>query len=142
MYASLHVCTPVCVCQCVPVCMYIEKRIEIESAEVKKELELTKKEIEYKKKKIKEGEIKLKKLNKLQRLEDWLTNDFLNLVSFTEKNIMAKVRNEFSELFNKWFSMLTPDNFHVRLDENFTPVISQKDFELDYGFLSGGEEQP
>ena len=52
---------------------------------------------------------------------------------------MAKVRNEFSELFNKWFSMLTPDNFHVRLDENFTPVISQKDFELDYGFLSGGE---
>jgi exonuclease SbcC len=116
-----------------------EKRIEIESAEVKKELELTKKEIEYKKKRIKEGEIKMKKLNKLQRLEDWLTNDFLNLVSFTEKNIMAKVRNEFSELFNKWFSMLTPDNFHVRLDENFTPVITQKDFELDYGFLSGGE---
>jgi exonuclease SbcC len=116
-----------------------EKRIEIESAEVKKELELTKKEIEYKKKRIKEGENKMKKLNKLQRLEDWLTNDFLNLVSFTEKNIMAKVRNEFSELFNKWFSMLTPDNFHVRLDENFTPVITQKDFELDYGFLSGGE---
>jgi exonuclease SbcC len=35
--------------------------------------------------------------------------------------------------------MLTTDSFFVRLDENFTPIVTQGEFELDYSYLSGGE---
>ena len=32
-----------------------------------------------------------------------------------------------------------PDNFVIKLDENFTPIIEQQDYEIDYAYLSGGE---
>ena len=35
--------------------------------------------------------------------------------------------------------MLVADTFNVRLDDNFTPIIEQQDYELDYAYLSGGE---
>lgn len=52
---------------------------------------------------------------------------------------MTTLRKRFTEIFNKWFSMLTTDSFNVYLDENFTPIIVQGEFELDYSYLSGGE---
>ncbi len=116
-----------------------EKQTEIELAELKKEVEITEREITELKEKIKETEEIREKLIKILEIEKWLSNDFLNLMNFTEKNIMLAVRNEFSKLFNKWFSMLTTDALYVRLDENFTPIINQGDFELDYSYLSGGE---
>ena len=57
----------------------------------------------------------------------------------TEKNVLAKLRNEFSKLFNEWFTVLVSDSLSVRLDEEFTPMISNQDYEIDYDFLSGGE---
>lgn len=116
-----------------------EKLAEIELAELRKEIELTKKEIDNLEMKIKETERIKERLINILEVEEWLSNDFLNLINFTEKNIMLTLRNEFSKLFSNWFSMLTTDTFFVNLDENFTPVISQGDFELDYSFLSGGE---
>jgi len=56
-----------------------------------------------------------------------------------EKNVMTKLKLEFSELFSLWFSMLVSDSFEVRLDDNFTPVIEHQDYEIDYAYLSGGE---
>jgi exonuclease SbcC len=35
--------------------------------------------------------------------------------------------------------MLVSDFFNVRLSEDFTPIIEQQDYELDYAYLSGGE---
>ena len=35
--------------------------------------------------------------------------------------------------------MLADASFEVMLDENFTPLITQKEIEMDYSFLSGGE---
>ncbi|MCH7568564.1 MAG: AAA family ATPase [Nanoarchaeota archaeon] len=116
-----------------------EKQAEIEIAELKKELELTKKEIKLLEEKILEIEKIKEKLIHILDIEKWLSNNFSNLISFTEKNIMIKLREEFSKLFNKWFGMLTTDAFYVHLDENFTPIITQGEFELDYAFLSGGE---
>jgi len=113
-----------------------EKQAEIELAELRKEIELTKKEIDNLEMKIKETERIKERLISILEVEEWLSNDFLNLINFTEKNIMLTLRNEFSKLFSNWFSMLTTDAFFVNLDENFTPVISQGDFELDYSFLS------
>ena len=116
-----------------------EKQIEIELAESRKEEEMTRKEIAELEEKIKETEKTKDKLIKNLEIEKWLSGEFLNLVNFTEKNIMLTLRNEFSKLFNKWFGMLTTDSFYVQLDETFSPIISQGDFELDYAFLSGGE---
>ena len=116
-----------------------EKRVEIELAELNKEVEIVKKEIESLQKTIKDKEQIREKMFKIISLEKWLSEDFLNLISFIERNIMIKIREEFSHLFNKWFAILTNDSFYVHLDENFTPIIIQKEFELDYSFLSGGE---
>ncbi len=115
------------------------KKIDIELAEIRKEMELDNKQILEYRCEIEKKEKSREKLTELIKLEDWLANDFSNLVSFTERSIMIKLRDEFSRLFNKWFSMLTTDNFTVRLDETFTPVVMQGDYELDYSFLSGGE---
>ncbi len=52
---------------------------------------------------------------------------------------MLALKEQFSELFSKWFSVLVSESLKARLDENFSPVIEQEDYELDYEFLSGGE---
>ena len=60
-------------------------------------------------------------------------------INLTEKNVMARLRNEFSSIFNEWFSILASNSLSVRLDEDFTPIITNQDYELEYDFLSGGE---
>ena len=52
---------------------------------------------------------------------------------------MEQLRNEFSVIFTEWFSILVSDSLEVRLDEDFTPIIRNQDYEIDYAFLSGGE---
>ncbi len=52
---------------------------------------------------------------------------------------MLKLREAFSKQFNEWFNILVPEIFAVRLNEDFTPIIEQQDYSLDYSFLSGGE---
>ncbi|MGV8130733.1 MAG: hypothetical protein ACP5N7_01360, partial [Candidatus Pacearchaeota archaeon] len=116
-----------------------EKRREIELAETRKEIEMTLKEISKYSLEIQKGQESKNKLMKMLDIENWLSNNFLNLAKFTEKNILIALRKEFTKIFNKWFSMLTTDAFEVYLDENFSPVIVHNEFELDYEFLSGGE---
>jgi len=117
-----------------------EKQSEIAIAEFKKELELTHKEITNLDILINKKEKSKDKLAKILDLNDWLSNQFINLISFVEKNVMMKLRLEFSNLFSNWFKMLvTEDSLQVHLDENFTPLILQGETEMDYSFLSGGE---
>jgi exonuclease SbcC len=52
---------------------------------------------------------------------------------------MIKLKTEFSKLFAEWFYILVSDNFNVRLSDDFTPLIEQQDYEIDYAHLSGGE---
>ena len=52
---------------------------------------------------------------------------------------MVKLKREFSELFSQWFSMLVTDTLNVKLSDDFTPIIEQDDYELEYNYLSGGE---
>lgn len=116
-----------------------ERFAEIKVAELKKEIDMFENQIcELKEKIIKLEEIK-KELNYISNFENWLSSNFIPLISTIERNVMAKLKNEFSKLFSEWFSMLVPDNFNVRLDDEFTPIIEQHDYELDYNYLSGGE---
>jgi len=116
-----------------------ERLAEIRMAELKKEMEFLSRQISELKEKIKKAEEMKKQVIYLSELENWLTKKFLPLISVIEKNVMTKLKKEFSRLFSEWFSMLVSETFNVKLDDNFTPVIEQQDYELDYSYMSGGE---
>ncbi|MEX0920922.1 MAG: AAA family ATPase [Candidatus Pacearchaeota archaeon] len=116
-----------------------ERMADIKVAELKKEIEVFSRHIEELKERIKKTEEVRKEVEYLIKLESWISNHFTPLISITEKNVMLRLKKEFSELFSKWFSMLVPDNFEVSLDEDFTPTLEYQDYEIDYKDLSGGE---
>jgi DNA repair protein SbcC/Rad50 len=117
----------------------MERTSEIKFAELKKEIEVFSFYIKELKDKIRETEEIKKRLNYLIELENWLSKKFVLAISSIEKNVMVKLKAEFSQLFSKWFYMLVSDSFNVRLSDNFTPIIEQQDYEIDYAYLSGGE---
>ena len=116
-----------------------ERMVEIKVAELKKEIEVFSKQIEEFKERIKKTEEIREKLNYITKLETWLSKNFSPLISFIERNVMIRLKTEFSKLFARWFSMLVSDVFEVGLDDNFTPIIEYQDYEIDYSYLSGGE---
>ena len=116
-----------------------ETQVAIKKAEINKEIQFLESQIKENEQEIKNKEQIKQKTENLKALEDWISNKFINLILFTEKNIMLALKEQFSELFSKWFSVLVSESLKARLDENFSPVIEQEDYELDYEFLSGGE---
>ena len=116
-----------------------ERIVEIKIAELRKEIEVFSRQIEELKVKIETIKLLKEKLNYIAGLEGWLSKKFVPMISFIEKNVMIKLKVEFSQLFAKWFCMLVSDSFNVYLRDDFTPVIEQQDYEIDYAYLSGGE---
>jgi DNA repair protein SbcC/Rad50 len=117
-----------------------EKKLEIKKAELEKEAEGIKKTIEILEKEINEKEKARSKLNYLKQLRNWIDEYFVKLMSMMEKYVMLRVHNEFNELFKKWFNILMEEeNIAARLDEEFTPVIEQNEYEISIEHLSGGE---
>lgn len=116
-----------------------ERVAEIKVAELRKEIEVFSRQIEQLRERIKRTEEIRKRLDYITRLESFFSKNFIPLVSLIEKNVMIKLKSEFSKLFSAWFSMLVSDTFDVHLDDNFTPVIEHRDYEIDYNYLSGGE---
>ncbi len=117
----------------------ISRTKEITIATKNKELELLRIKLQELSAEIQDKEKIREKINHLRGLQDWIQEKFITMINFTEKNVMVKLRNEFSTIFTEWFSILVPDSLSVRLDEDFTPIITNQDYEIDYDFLSGGE---
>ncbi|MCK4647447.1 AAA family ATPase [Candidatus Pacearchaeota archaeon] len=116
-----------------------ERIADIKVAELKKEIEVFSKQIDELKESIKKTEKIREHLNYITDVENWLSKQFITLISFIEKNVMIKLKAEFSNLFAEWFYMLVSDSFNIRLGDDFTPIIEQQDYEIDYAYLSGGE---
>ena len=116
-----------------------EKLTEIKLAESKKEIEVFSRQIAELKERIKKTEEIREKLNYIISLETWISKNFIPLISVVERNVMIKLKHEFSKLFAKWFTMLVSENFEARLNDSFTPVVEYQDYEIDYSYLSGGE---
>jgi len=116
-----------------------EKESAIKQAEINKEIQFLDNLIKEKKEQIDKKQQIKQKTEKIKELEYWITNKFLDLVLFTEKQVMITLKEEFSNLFSKWFSILVSESLIAKLDDDFSPVIEQQDYELDYSFLSGGE---
>lgn len=116
-----------------------ERMAEIKVAELNKEIDFFSIQIKELKEKINQTEKIKEQLNYLTKLENWLSKEFVLIISSIEKNVMLRLKAEFSQLFAEWFYMLVSDSFNVWLSDDFTPIIEQQDYELDYAYLSGGE---
>jgi len=116
-----------------------ERMADIKVAELKKEIDLFNKQIDELKFKLKKTHEMKKELIYLTKLEDWLLKQFIPLISLIERNVMTKLKIEFTKLFEKWFSMLVAEAMNVKLTDDFTPIVEQQDYEIDYAYLSGGE---
>ncbi len=82
-----------------------------------------------------------KDMNRLSQVLNWLNKSFVPLTITIERHIMAHVYQLFNELFKKWLNMLVEDDLlSVNLDQDFTPIISQNGFDVEYSHLSGGEK--
>nr|MCK4929973.1 hypothetical protein [Nanoarchaeota archaeon] len=112
--------------------MVVEKKTKLET--ITQMIERLKQEIE----RMKQDE---KKLSQLQETKNWMQGIFINLVDVIEKNILARIYNEFNAFFQEWFTTLLEDEtLSVRLDEYFSPVIEQNGYETWLENLSGGEK--
>ena len=116
------------------------RSLQISLAEKRKEQELQTVHLEELNNTINEKEKTKANLHYLRSLQDWLQEKFLAMIGITEKNVLAKLRSEFSNIFSQWFNMLVPESLSAHLDEDFTPLIENQDYEIDYDFLSGGEK--
>lgn len=118
-----------------------EKSLEIEKSSLNANLNNVNEIIEKLRKEI---EIKLGTKNDLIRisnLQHWLEEHFINLVALIEKQIMLKVHTDFNSLFQKWFNILVAtEDIEVNLDDEFSPLIQQNGYDIDYLHLSGGEK--
>ena len=119
--------------------MKLERAADIKVAELKKEIEVFSRQIDELRERIKKTQEIKNQLEYITRLETWLSKNFTPLVSIVERNVMIKLKVEFSKLFAEWFAMLVSDTFEVRLSDDFTPIIEHQDYEIDYNYLSGGE---
>ncbi len=116
-----------------------EDKLAIKKAEINKEIQFIHQQIKEIKEEInKKQEIK-KQTKEIKEVEYWISEKYMALLLLTEKQVMLTLKEEFSKLFSKWFSILVSESLTASLDDNFSPVIEQQDYELDYSFLSGGE---
>ncbi|PIN86052.1 hypothetical protein COV19_06905 [Candidatus Woesearchaeota archaeon CG10_big_fil_rev_8_21_14_0_10_44_13] len=92
-------------------------------------------------KEINEKLLAKQRLERTRQVQDWLENQFLNVVAVIEKNVMYKIQAQFRELFQQWFKALVEDEaLMVSLDESFTPIVQQDGYEASLDGLSGGEK--
>ncbi len=76
----------------------------------------------------------------LRENEIWLSDYFVPTVQLIERSVLSSINEEFDALFQKWFTMLVNDpEKEVRIDEGFTPAVTQGGYEQDVRYLSGGE---
>lgn len=76
----------------------------------------------------------------LNELISWFDVYFTALMDIIERHVMAALQQVFNEFFQKWFGILMGEQFSVRVDENFSPLIEQNGYITEYTNLSGGEK--
>ena len=80
-------------------------------------------------------------MEKLEDINEWLKNYFMTTVELIEEQVIHTLNYKFNELFKEWFELLVDDTSKtVRVDEKFTPVIEQSEFQQTFEWLSGGEK--
>ncbi|MBT4334456.1 AAA family ATPase [archaeon] len=117
-----------------------ERNLNAISAANEKEVSLLKERIDSLKIDIEKKKIFKQKIVKISEILTFLEKEFVPLMQLTEKQIMKKIHGDFNSLFSEWFKVLVDDeDIEISLDYDFTPIIRQNGYDIEYGFLSGGE---
>ncbi len=117
------------------------KNLEIKKAKTESEKQTISKDLSDLEKEIEDKKIKKEKISLLRLKYDWIDEFFVKLMYTIEKGVLFQVHGEFNSLFKEWFNMLIPEeNLSIRLDNEFTPIISQNGHEIDLEHMSGGEK--
>jgi len=99
------------------------------------------KRIKELRKEVLEKEKLLSRRDLYQQYKTWIDEYFTPATEDIERHVMASIREEFEELFQRWFNQLIETGeITVRVDDNFTPLVEQTGYELDVKSLSGGEK--
>jgi exonuclease SbcC len=118
-----------------------EKQIELKLMSHQKEAEGIRRIVSVLEKEIIDKEKAREKLSELSQLNEWLETSFVNLMTVIEKQIMAKVYEEFNGIFQQWFKVMVDDEaLSITLDHDFAPVVQQDGYETFVENLSGGEK--
>jgi exonuclease SbcC len=81
-----------------------------------------------------------KKAEVLTEYSNWLDEYFSEAMDRIELSILMNANRELDDEFGRWFSFLVDDpTKSVRIDEDFTPLITQDAYEQEVTNLSGGE---
>jgi exonuclease SbcC len=82
-----------------------------------------------------------KKFNILSQYKEWLETFFVPTIIQIEKQVLLSILQSFNETYRRWYSILVEDQSkESRIDENFTPIVTQDGYEQEIGYLSGGEK--
>ncbi len=93
------------------------------------------------KKNIEESKKWQKKFNLVSQYKEWLESFFVPAIIQIEKQVLLSILQNFNETYRRWYSILVEDQSkESRIDENFTPIVSQDGYEQEIGYLSGGEK--
>ncbi len=98
--------------------------------------------------KIRQGESKITESRryearhrKFTEFQRWLETFFIPTVSQIEKQVLLSILQDFNETYTRWYSILIEDSTkESQIDEDFTPIVRQDEYDQDVGYLSGGEK--
>lgn len=81
------------------------------------------------------------KIDHYIKVRTWFTDNFIIMTETIEKNMMTKLNYDFNTIFQKWFNNIIDDeNMEIKINENFSPLITQNNHDINYEYLSGGEK--
>src|SRR3989339_702303 len=115
--------------------------LEQEKKEILKQNKILEEEIHFKERKITDLKILKMKLQDIDKKEKKLHEIEISKNSLNQDLIILKKHLE--TLNNSIFELAKYDGKfnakQIELQDDFTPIIEQQDYEIDYAFLSGGE---
>ncbi len=112
---------------------------EVEYARIGQDLRNLTEQREFIATEVKEKQQLSNRLTKLRSLLSWLEDFFVPLMGTVERHVFSRVWGDFNSLFSQWFGVLVPLDLSARLDDSFSPIITQNGFETAIDDLSGGE---
>jgi exonuclease SbcC len=112
----------------------------VKAAELRKDVQAAEKELSRLGQRRAEQGQNEERLSKTRQHLAWLEKQLLNVAYAIEKALFSAVYGLFNTCFRDWFTRLIEDEtVSVRLDAEFTPVITQNGYETTIENLSGGE---
>jgi len=130
-------------------------RLVKERDEIGSQLKDTRESLGSVKNQIQQAQANISKLGEeIQRLEgllvvkgsldehrNWIGDYFSPTVETIERHVMIAIWEKMDEQFQRWFQVLIEDpNLQSKIDQDFSPIVTQNGYDQDFESLSGGEK--